>query len=72
MTRLALSLFSFGVFSTFLFALLAKQTFSKDASSLESLFVVLLFAVVYTSLAGIGYACVSWRHSHGTALVTAS
>ncbi|AHC55068.1 hypothetical protein D1R32_gp351 [Tunisvirus fontaine2] len=68
MTRLALSLFSFGVFVTFLFALLANKTFLNSSSSLELLFVTLLFSVIYTSFAGLGYACVSFRKTQSEQL----
>nr|WQM86820.1 hypothetical protein [Marseillevirus cajuinensis] len=63
MSRLAVSLFALGVFLSSLFALLMSQFSDKKPDSLELLFSVVLFMVVYSALAGTGYAFAKWRNS---------
>nr|WNL49692.1 transmembrane domain containing protein [Marseillevirus sp.] len=65
MSRLAVSLFAFGIFLSSLFALLMSHFTDEKPNSLELLFSVLLFMIVYTALAGTGYAFSKWR-AHST------
>lgn len=61
MSRLAVSLFAFGIFVSSLFALLMSRIPEERPNSLELLFSVLLFMVVYTAIAGTAYAFSKWR-----------